>query len=57
LPSRLLNGSPTPGRATLDNQNERAGRADRSTDTWRAGANEATLFQVTDDVLINGQSR
>src|SRR2546430_8272785 len=22
---------------------------------WRAGANEATLFQVTDDVLINGQ--
>ncbi|HWS54197.1 MAG TPA: DUF2911 domain-containing protein, partial [Pyrinomonadaceae bacterium] len=22
---------------------------------WRAGANEATLFRVTDDVLINGQ--
>jgi hypothetical protein len=22
---------------------------------WRAGANEATLFKVTDDVLINGQ--
>src|SRR2546423_14682389 len=22
---------------------------------WRAGANEATMFQVTDDVLINGQ--
>jgi len=22
---------------------------------WRAGANEATLFQVTDDVMINGQ--
>src|ERR1043165_5225077 len=22
---------------------------------WRAGANEATMFQITDDVLINGQ--
>src|ERR687886_805957 len=22
---------------------------------WRAGANEATLFTVTDDVLVNGQ--
>jgi hypothetical protein len=45
------------GEATLDNQN------DRKTGepivpyghVWRAGANEATMFVVTDDVLINGQ--
>jgi hypothetical protein len=45
------------GEATLDNQNER-----RQGEpivpfghVWRAGANEATTFQVTNDVLINGQ--
>jgi len=45
------------GEATLDNQNERkAGEPIVPYDhVWRAGANEATLFQVTDDVLINGQ--
>ncbi len=45
------------GEATLDNQNERKpGEPIVPYDhLWRAGANEATLFQVTDDVLINGQ--
>jgi len=45
------------GEATLDNQNERkAGEPIVPySHVWRAGANEATLFQVTDDVLINGQ--
>ena len=45
------------GEATLDNQNERQkGEPIVPYDhVWRAGANEATMFQVTDDVLINGQ--
>src|SRR5204863_3851446 len=45
------------GEATLDNQNERkAGEPIVPYNhVWRAGANEATMFQVTDDVLINGQ--
>lgn len=45
------------GEATLDNQNERkAGEPIVPYGhVWRAGANEATMFQVTDDVLINGQ--
>src|SRR5437660_5460489 len=45
------------GEATLDNQNERQ-KGEPITPyghVWRAGANEATMFQVTDDVLINGQ--
>lgn len=60
---RQIWGDPLPeqtkvtGEATLDNQNERPkgapivpwGRM------WRTGANEATQFVVTDDVLINGQ--
>jgi hypothetical protein len=46
-----------PGEATLDNQNERKPGEPivPYRHVWRAGANEATLFQVTDDVLINGQ--
>jgi len=46
-----------PGEATLDNQNERKPGEPivPYNHVWRAGANEATLFQVTDDVLINGQ--
>ena len=46
------------GEATLDNQNERkAGEPIVPYDhLWRAGANEATLFTVTDDVLVNGQT-
>jgi len=46
-----------PGEATLDNQNERkpGWPIVPYNHVWRAGANEATLFQVTDDVLINGQ--
>jgi Protein of unknown function (DUF2911). len=45
------------GDATLDNQNERKpGEPIVPFDhVWRAGANDATVFQVTDDVLINGQ--
>jgi hypothetical protein len=41
----------------LDNQNERQkGEPIVPWDhVWRAGANEATMFVVTDDVLINGQ--
>jgi hypothetical protein len=46
------------GEATLDNQNERkAGEPIAPYNhVWRAGANDATVFQVTDDVLINGQT-
>lgn len=45
------------GEATLDNQNERKPGEPivPYNHLWRAGANEATLFQVTDDVIINGQ--
>lgn len=45
------------GEATLDNQNERKPGEPivPYNHIWRAGANEATLFQVSDDVLINGQ--
>ena len=45
------------GEATLDNQNERkAGEPIVPYNhVWRAGANEATMFVITDDVLINGQ--
>src|SRR5437660_11181085 len=45
------------GEATLDNQNERqpGEPIEPYNHVLRAGANEATLFQVTDDVLINGQ--
>lgn len=45
------------GEATLDNQNERQPGEPivPYNHIWRAGANEATTFQVTDDVLINGQ--
>jgi Protein of unknown function (DUF2911) len=43
--------------ATLDNQNQRPKDAPIVPwgHVWRAGANEATMFAVTDDVLINGQ--
>jgi hypothetical protein len=45
------------GEATLDNQNERPKDAVIVPwgHLWRAGANEATMFVTTDDVLINGQ--
>lgn len=45
------------GEATLDNQNERKPGEPivPFNHVWRAGANDATMFQVTDDVLINGQ--
>jgi tetratricopeptide (TPR) repeat protein len=45
------------GEATLDNQNDRKPGEPIVPfgHVWRAGANEATMFQVTDDVLINGQ--
>ncbi len=45
------------GEATLDDQNKRQPGEPITPygHVWRVGANEATLFQVTDDVLINGQ--
>ena len=45
------------GEATLDNQNTRPKDAPivPYNRVWRTGANEATLFVVTDDVLIEGQ--
>src|SRR5438128_10410362 len=45
------------GEATLDNQNIRPKDAVIVPwgHVWRTGANEATQFIVTDDVLINGQ--
>src|ERR1700752_664383 len=47
----------TKGEATLDNQNVRPKDAAIVPwgHMWRSGANEATQFVVTDDVLINGQ--
>ncbi|MEJ7624883.1 MAG: DUF2911 domain-containing protein [Pyrinomonadaceae bacterium] len=46
-----------PGEATLDNSNQRPAGAPIVPygHVWRAGANEATLFTVTDDVMVNGQ--
>jgi hypothetical protein len=59
---RQIWGDPLPeqkaqGEATLDNQNERPKGAPIVPwgHVWRAGANEATQFVITDDVLINGQ--
>jgi hypothetical protein len=59
---RQIWGDPLPGQtakgeATLDNQNERPKGAVIAPwgHVWRAGANEATTFVVTDDVLIDGQ--
>jgi ribosomal protein S4 len=60
---RKIWGDPTPaqtetkGEATLDNQNIRPKDAAIVPwgHAWRTGANEATQFVVTDDVLINGQ--
>ena len=49
--------TPVAGEATLDDQNKRPKDAVLVPwgHVWRTGANEATLFVVTDDVLINGQ--
>jgi hypothetical protein len=61
---RKIWGDPLPeqaakakGEATLDNQNERPKDAVIVPygHMWRTGANEATMFEVTSDVLINGQ--
>ena len=59
---RQIWGDPLPvqtakGEATLDNQNVRPKGAPIVPwgHVWRTGANEATQFEVTDDVLINGQ--
>jgi hypothetical protein len=60
---RKIWGDPLPeqasvkGEATLDNQNTRPKDAVIVPygHVWRTGANEATTFTVTDDVLINGQ--
>ena len=61
--NRQIWGDPLPeqdkvkGEATLDNQNERPKGAPIVPwgHVWRTGANEATMFVITDDVLINGQ--
>lgn len=47
----------TKGEATLDDQNVRPKDAPIVPwgHVWRTGANEATMFEVSDDVLINGQ--
>jgi hypothetical protein len=52
-----LPGQTAKGEATLDDQNARPKGAAIVPwgHVWRAGANEATTFVVTDDVLINGQ--
>ena len=61
---RKIWGDPLPeqaakvkGEATLDNQNERPKDAVIVPygHVWRAGADDATKFVVSDDVLINGQ--
>lgn len=60
---RKIWGDPLPGQtevkgeATLDDQNKRPEGAVIVPygHVWRTGANEATTFVVTDDVLINGQ--
>lgn len=60
---RVIWGEPLPeqanvkGEATLDNQNLRPKDAPIVPwgHAWRTGANEATQFVITDDVLINGQ--
>lgn len=60
---RKIWGDPTPeqmnvkGEATLDNQNVRPKDAVIVPwgHVWRTGANEATMFVVSDEVLINGQ--
>ena len=59
---RQIWGDPLPGQtaqgeATLDNQNTRPKGAPIVPwgHVWRTGANEATQFVVTDEVLINGQ--
>src|SRR5689334_17807647 len=61
---RTIWGDPLPGQladvkgeATLDDQNKRPKDAVIAPygHVWRTGANEATMFVVTDDVLINGQ--
>jgi len=60
---RTIWGDPLPeqastkGEATLDNQLERPKGAPIVPwgHVWRTGANEATMFVVSDDVMINGQ--
>jgi Protein of unknown function (DUF2911) len=61
---RTIWGEPTaaqkakvPGEGTLDNQNERPKDAVIVPwgHMWRTGANEATMFEITDEVLVNGQ--
>ncbi len=49
--------TPVTGEATLDDQNKRPKDAVLVPwgHVWRTGANEATLFVVNDEVLINGQ--
>jgi len=57
---RNIWGDPPPetkGEATLDNQNARQPGMPIVPygHVWRTGANEATQFEITDDVLVNGR--
>ncbi|MBV9958609.1 MAG: DUF2911 domain-containing protein [Acidobacteria bacterium] len=56
-PAEAVAANNAVGAATLDDQNKRVKNAPIVPygHVWRTGANEATVFTVTDDVLINGQ--
>jgi hypothetical protein len=56
-PAEEVAANKATGEATLDDQNKRLKDAPIVPygHVWRTGANEATIFTVTDDVLINGQ--
>ncbi|MBV9209694.1 MAG: DUF2911 domain-containing protein, partial [Acidobacteria bacterium] len=56
-PAAAITANNAVGASTLDDQNKRVKDAPIVPygHVWRTGANEATVFTVTDDVLINGQ--
>ena len=56
-PPAAITANKAVGASTLDDQNKRVKGAPIVPygHVWRTGANEATTFTVTDDVLINGQ--
>ena len=56
-PPAAITANKAVGASTLDDQNKRVKGAPIVPygHVWRTGANEATIFTVTDDVLINGQ--
>ncbi|HEX8923007.1 MAG TPA: DUF2911 domain-containing protein [Pyrinomonadaceae bacterium] len=56
-PPEAITANKAVGASTLDDQNKRVKGAPIVPygHVWRTGANEATIFTVTDDVLVNGQ--